>query len=162
MSSSRNGFTVWPCCEQRRAQRVVQRFHPPAVAAAYWWGAYFVAVFTGGIGARWAHQLQQLAGWPAHAAPIVLSLMGALGLLIIATPLAGILTALYSRHAAAGALLVATATTASLLYDSYILCQTGLQIPTSALELIGFDTIKTLLVPLLLTLAAQHWLPSRL
>ncbi len=131
------------------------------LAGAYWLGAYFVAAFSGGIGARWAHQLQQLADWPAHAAPIMLSLMGALGLLIIATPLAGILSALYSRHAAACALLVAIPATASLSYDVYVLWQIGLQIPVSALGLIGFDAIKTLLIPLLLTLAAQRWLPQR-
>lgn len=132
-----------------------------SLSAAYWLAGYFVADFSGGTGARWANALQTLAGWPRTAAPVLLSAIGAIGLLIIAVPLAGIIAVLYPPRAVRYALLVATPATASLLADVLILRRMGLQIPAAALALVAADASKTLLIPPLLALLLRRWLPRR-
>ena len=128
------------------------------LSAAYWLAAYFVADFCGGTGGRWAETLQHLAGWPRTAAPLLLSAIGAVGLLVIALPLSGILVVLYSRQAFGYALLVAVPATLSLIADLVIVLRMGLQMPHAALVLVTLDALKTLLIPPLMAVLLSHWL----
>lgn len=132
------------------------------LAAVYWVGSWLVAAFSSGYGAQWGSSLQHALDWPSFSASILASVFGAIGLAIIALPVAGILVRLFSRMTVVCALLIALPATASILFDLYVALRVGAHFPPAVFALIGFDIGKTLLIPVVLTALARCWMPAHL
>lgn len=131
------------------------------LAVAYWLASYFVAAICSRAGVHWAQALQHLVHASRAAIPVLLSTFGAIGLVIAALPVAGILATVLRPRVVIAGLLVATPAAASMLWDAWTLWQMGLQLPTLAVVLLGADVVKTLAIPPLLALLARRWLPER-
>lgn len=131
------------------------------LAAAYYLGAWLCTAMVADTGAGWVQHLATAWGLKRTTQPVLLSLLGFVGLFIISVPVGGIIARLYPRRAAALALLVALPATLSLLVNVLVIWGSGFHLAGAVRWLITFDTAKTLLLPSLLIFIVPRLMPRR-
>ncbi|HEU0195852.1 MAG TPA: hypothetical protein VFQ88_01380 [Nevskiaceae bacterium] len=131
-----------------------------ALAAAYYFAAWFCAGLASGRGHAWI--ATHAAQWSLERDkwPYLLSALDGLGLVIVSLPLAYVLWRVYGRRAAVCGLAVAAPATLTLLANLWLVSRMGFSLPTAAQHLAMIDAAKTLLIPALLTLLWEVLRPA--